>query len=122
LGIEEHLEFGRAVAAAVEASGRRTLFVASGDLSHRLTPGAPAGYDERGQQFDRQVADSFTRADWDSLVHLPPSLVEAAGILFGVLSGREHRTRLLSYEGPFGVGYLVGAVDVVSPPPEAQPV
>jgi MEMO1 family protein len=120
LGIEEHLEFGRAVGAAVEVSPQRILFVASGDLSHRLTPDAPAGYEPRGQEFDDAVREAFERADAVTLTHLPQGLVEAAGecgyrsllALFGVLEGRAYDTRLLSYEGPFGVGYLVGLVDL----------
>jgi AmmeMemoRadiSam system protein B len=120
LGTPEHLEFGQAVSTAIEVSGRRTLFVASGDLSHRLTPDAPAGYSPRGKEFDERICQAFDQADADTLTHLPASLVNAAGecgyrsllVLFGLLSGRQFQTRLLSYEGPFGVGYLVGAVEL----------
>lgn len=127
LGQEEHIEFGRAVGAAIEVSGGRTVFVASGDLSHRLTRDAPAGYTPRGPEFDERVREAFAAGDGDALVHLPATLADAAGecgyrsllVLFGLLSGRDFRTRVLSYEGPFGVGYLVGAVDLDGPPPEA---
>jgi aromatic ring-opening dioxygenase catalytic subunit (LigB family) len=34
----------RASGTAVEEVGRRVAFIASGDLSHRLKPQAPAGY------------------------------------------------------------------------------
>jgi aromatic ring-opening dioxygenase LigB subunit len=120
LGTPEHVQFGHAVGTAIEVSGRRTLFVASGDLSHRLLPGAPAGYNPRGKEFDERVAQAFSQGDAETLTHLPPSLVEAAGecgyrsllVLIGLLGERAFRTRLLSYEGPFGVGYLVGAVDL----------
>ena len=43
-------EFGQAVARAAARRGRRVAVVASGDLSHRLTPAAPAGYDS-GEEF-----------------------------------------------------------------------
>lgn len=116
LGVEEHLEFGRAIGTALDVTGRRALFVASGDLSHRLTPDAPAGYNPRGQEFDDAVREAFAQANGSGLAHLPARLVEAAGecgyrslvVLFGALEGRDYDTRVLSYEGPFGVGYLVG--------------
>src|ERR1043165_1478336 len=44
LSNEDHLRFGKCVRAAAERLGRRVAFIASGDLSHRLKPGAPAGY------------------------------------------------------------------------------
>lgn len=116
-----HLEFGRAIAAAVEASADRILYVASGDLSHRLTPDAPAGYNPRGREFDEQVVKAFHACDATALLSIPESLLLNAGecgyrslvVLFGILSGRHCLTRVLSYEGPFGVGYLVGSVDLL---------
>jgi len=117
----DHLEFGRAVGAALAAASRRVLYVASGDLSHRLTPDAPAGYSPRGRDFDDEVVAAFHQGDANALLTIPETLLMAAGecgyrslvVLFGVLDGLVWSTRLLSYEGPFGVGYLVGAVDLV---------
>ena len=95
--------------------------MASGDLSHRLTPDAPAGFNPRGHHFDEQVVAAFHAGSAGDLLSIPESLLIAAGecgyrslvVLFGVLSGRHYTTRVLSYEGPFGVGYLVGAVDLM---------
>ncbi|GAB4252326.1 MAG: hypothetical protein Kow00122_10090 [Thermoleophilia bacterium] len=115
-----HLAFGQAIGAAVDAFPARVLFVASGDLSHRLTPQAPAGYNPRGGDFDRAVVEAFRLGSAEALLAIPPALLHEAGecgyrsvvTLFGVLSGRRYTTRVLSYEGPFGVGYLVGVVDL----------
>ena len=102
----------------------RVVYVASGDLSHRL-PGSHYGYDPRGVEFDGLVADSFAAGEWRGLLSIDPELAKAAGecgyrslaVLSGVVaavqaSGAETRNRLLSYEGPFGVGYLVGEVEI----------
>jgi MEMO1 family protein len=129
LGADEHLEFGRAIGKVLDLAGDPALFVASGDLSHRLTPDAPAGFDLRGQEFDDAVREAFARADGDRLKALPQALVDAAGecgyrsllVLFGALEGREYSTRVLSYEGPFGVGYLVGVADVAARPGQEAP-
>lgn len=125
LSLEEHVRFGDAVGSVLQAAPQRIVYVASADLSHRLLPGAPAGYDPRAAEFDRAVADTFAAGDWNALLSIDPALVHAAGecgyrslaVLAGIVasleaSGLRTRNHLLSYEGPFGVGYLVGRVEV----------
>jgi MEMO1 family protein len=116
-----HRELGRAIRTAVETTGRDTLFLASGDMSHRLIPGAPAGYDERGHAFDQQVASLLAAADFAGLSDLDPDLVSGAGecglrsliALGGYLQeDMDVKAEVLSYEGPFGVGYLVAAFNL----------
>ncbi len=112
-----HRTLGRLVRETADELGRNVLFVASGDLSHRLQPGAPAGYDPRGAEFDSQVVDLFARGDLDGLSRLDPDLVRGAGecglrsfITLGAFLGDQATpARVLSYEGPFGVGYAVAA-------------
>lgn len=125
LDLQEHARFGAVVGEALIEADQRVLYVASSDLSHRLLPGAPAGYDPRGAEFDRQIAEAFAAGDWRAMLSIDPVLAEAAGecgyrslaVLSGVVAaaqaaGARTRNRLLSYEGPFGVGYLVGEVEI----------
>jgi len=126
---EEFLDFGRAVQAACAELGVRAVYVASGDLSHRLTDGAPAGYDPLGRVFDEKVVAALARADLQALLDLEPSLIERAGecglgpilTLFGALDGLELIPRVLSYEGPFGVGYCVATFLPKGPKAEPAP-
>ena len=99
-----------------EQLGRDLLFVASGDMSHRLIRGAPAGYDERGPVFDRRVVELLSKGDFDSLEKLDDNLVQRAGecglrsliALGGFLGADASRNpQVFSYEVPFGVCYLV---------------
>ncbi len=107
-----HRRLGEVVRRSAEGLGRRIAFVASGDCSHRLTRGANAGYSPRGAEFDRVLFEHVTAGDLVGLMNLDQSLVEAAGecglrsfiTLGGVIPDAE--TRVLSYEGPWGVGYL----------------
>ncbi len=46
---EDHLKFGTCIKRAIAEVDRPTAFVASGDLSHRLKPEAPAGFSPNGQ-------------------------------------------------------------------------
>jgi AmmeMemoRadiSam system protein A/AmmeMemoRadiSam system protein B len=110
--------FGQALQEAIDQSGRRIAVLASGDLSHRLAPEAPAGYHPDAQRFDREVVEALGRGDLEQLFRLDPDLVELAGecglrplmMLAGVLDGIEVNPQVLSYQGPFGVGYAVVAL------------
>jgi len=95
-----------------------TILIASGDLSHRLTYDAPAGYSPQGKEFDRKIVDIIRNFDKDELLKMDPYFLEEAGecgyrpivILFGAFDKWEVKTEVLSYEGPFGVGYCVAAI------------
>ncbi|MEW6173559.1 MAG: AmmeMemoRadiSam system protein A [Bacillota bacterium] len=110
--------FGVAVQRAALSSGKKVAVVASGDLSHRLSPEAPNGYDPYGEVFDRRVQEIIDAADPKALMELDPALVERAGecgyrpiiMLFGAFEGVNVKTAVLSYEGPFGVGYMVSSL------------
>ena len=112
----EHRALGQLVRRCAEELGRDTLFVASGDLSHRLIPSAPAGYDPRGKTFDELLLRAFEAGDFAALSRLDRGIVGGAGecglrsfIALGGFLGDEARVEphVYSYEGPFGVGYLV---------------
>ena len=118
LPLEEHFEFGRTVAKAAKKTGKRVAFLASGDLSHRLLPDAPAGYDPIGHEFDSRVKEAVASLDSDALVNMDSDLISKAGecglrsivMLMGALAEEEVESEVLSYEGPFGVGYLTASL------------
>jgi MEMO1 family protein len=115
--LDDARRLGAALADAALASGRRWALVASGDMSHRLTPGAPAGYDPRATDFDLAVHAAIEAGDLEAALSvddelrdlaaedvLDPLAVAAAAI--GDTGGR----RVLSYQAPFGVGYLIAVL------------
>ena len=110
----DHAAFGRAIRAGAASLGRRIALVASGDMSHRLTRDAPSGYSARGAVFDSQMAALLARSDYAGIAAIDQDLREEAGecgwrsvlVLGGFLEGGGAVTRVLSYEGPWGVGYL----------------
>lgn len=131
LPLETHFYFGKAIASAASRLGRRLAIIASGDLSHRLIPGAPAGYEPGGKVFDRQLVDAVAKMDSNAVLNLDPAFIERAGecglrsitILLGAIEGLQAHPQVLSYEGPFGVGYLVASFTVGSAaqPADARP-
>ena len=112
---EDLYRFGQSLRRAVEARGLPAAVIASGDLSHRLIPGAPAGYNPRGIEYDRLMVELLRQGRVREILALDEAFVEEAGecalrsylIALGALSGQPFRTGIISYEGPFGVGYLV---------------
>ncbi|RJP31208.1 MAG: hypothetical protein C4536_08095 [Actinobacteria bacterium] len=115
LSYPSHFLLGRVARRSCESLGRKAVFVASGDLSHRLIKGAPAGFNPRGEEFDEMIVDIVRRVDFEALNRIPEDLVEAAGecgfrsihAMWGALKNGPLASSVLSYEGPFGVGYLV---------------
>jgi len=113
-----HRSIGEAAAAAAARLGRRVAFVASGDLSHRLTPDAPAGYSPRAAQLDETIVGLVRSGRLQGLAEIDESLVEAGGecglrsfiALGGFIGDDPVPTRVLAYEGPWGVGYLTALV------------
>lgn len=133
LPYETHRRVGEVVAATAEALGRRLAFVASGDCSHRLTQDAPSGYSPRGADLDAALVDHVRRSDFVGLMHLDPDMVDAGGecglrsfVTLGGFVGEGAPTRVLAYEGPWGVGYLTAlvgadALDVAGLAPGVDP-
>lgn len=112
----EHRTLGGLVRRCAEELGRDTVFLASGDLSHALTHDAPAPYDPRGKMFDDEILSLLGVGDFAGLTRIEPVLLEGAAecglrsfIALGGFLGDDavHQPEVLSYEGPYGVGYLV---------------
>lgn len=119
----EMYTFGKAVQAALRMVDKKVAVIASGDLSHRLLPEAPAGYSPRGKEFDQEIVAALEKLDAKQLMNIDDQLVCEAGqcglgpILFltGVMGGMDSDKEVLSYEGPFGVGYAVALFTSIKP-------
>jgi AmmeMemoRadiSam system protein B len=120
LPYRELYSFGETIRTASDNLGKNVAVIASGDMSHRLTLDAPAGYRPEGKKFDEEIVRLVKANDHEGIMNLDPALIESAGecglrsiiILMGALKGLNVTNEVLSYEGPFGVGYLVAACDV----------
>ena len=115
LSNSDHLAFGECVRRAVEKRGKRVAFVASGDLSHRLNPQAPAGYNPRAQIFDDEVVEALRDNSPQKIVDIDHGLRRLAGecgyrsmlVAIGAIKDSVPECEVISYEAPFGVGYMV---------------
>ena len=113
LPLVDHYAFGRIIQKAVEDLDRRVVFVASGDLSHKLQSYGPYGYAKEGPQYDARVMDVCSRAAFGELLDFDESFCEKAAecghrsfvIMAGALDGRAVEAMQLSHQDVTGVGY-----------------
>lgn len=126
LSSEVHRQFGHAIARAIDRTQRRCVWVASGDLSHKLKTDGPYGYVPEGPELDRQLCDLFRSGALEKLFELDEYFCECAAecgvrsfqIMAAALEMMYPQgvsSELLSYEGPFGVGYAVAAFETAMP-------
>ena len=132
---EDHVRFGKCIRAAIDKLGRPVAFIASGDLSHRLKLEAPAGYNPEAHRFDEEVVDAIRSCATVRIVDLDQEVRRMAGecgyrsmlVAIGMTEGLDQSCEVISYEAPFGVGYLVaqlfaagsaaGSADILSAQP-----
>lgn len=115
LPLTRHYELGECIREAAERLHRKTVIIASGDLSHRLKEDGPYGYREEGPAYDERIMEVMGAGDFSKLFDFSEKFCEKAGecghrsftIMAGAFDQTEVAAKRLSYEGPFGVGYGV---------------
>lgn len=120
LNREHHRELGKTIQHVANQLKRKTVFIASGDLSHRLKADGPYGFNPDGPRFDQKVKHIIASNHLDELFDLPSNQCHEAGecgyrsllVMAGVLDDLETKSEVLSYEAPFGVGYLCASIHI----------
>lgn len=127
-GMEEpvfYFEKGKQKYGSIADTNERIALIASGDLSHRLKEDGPYGYHPDGERFDDELISSLEKGDIENILSLHQKFPEAGecglrsfSFLLGVLDAHRNNvkkdpgTDIMSYENPFGVGYLVVNFDI----------
>jgi AmmeMemoRadiSam system protein A len=113
-GSDLETAFGEALRDAAQASRERWAILASGDMSHRLTRNAPAGYEPRAHEFDKGFARALRHGDLRAALAPDPDLqelaaedvVQSTAVAAAAVQYAARGTQVFAYEAPFGVGYL----------------
>lgn len=121
LSPKELYKFGRCIKNAVLDSGEEVILLASGDLSHKLSNDGPYSYSPYGKIYDERIVDIIRKGKMEDIISFDLDLAEKAGecglrsfmIMAGVLDNYKIEAEILSYEGPFGVGYCTAKIDVI---------
>ena len=115
LAPEDHYALGQLIRRAAEELGRRIVFVASGDLSHKLQEYGPYGFAPEGPVYDERIMDVCSRGAFGELFDFEESLCEKAAecghrsivMMAGALDGYAVKAERLSHQDVTGVGYGV---------------
>lgn len=113
LSLADHYAFGQIIQQAVNSTGRKTVFIASGDLSHKLQEYGPYGFAAEGPEYDRRIMDVCSRGAFGELFDFDEAFCDRAAecghrsfvIMAGALDGMNVEARQLSHEDVTGVGY-----------------
>ena len=120
LPLTDHYLLGQKIRETAQKLDRRVVFIASGDLSHKLKEDGPYGFDPNGPEYDDRIMDVMGRAQFDELLDFDEAFCDRAAecghrsfvMMAGALDGDALRTFRLSHEGTFGVGYGVCTYEV----------
>lgn len=121
LNTDKHFQFGQLLKKEIAKTDKRVAVIASGDLSHALTKDAPAGYSAKGSEFDNEMVTLLKRKDIPGILKIKPKTIEDAAecgfrsiaVLLGIIEEYKFEPEIMSYEGPFGVGYLVANLKLI---------
>lgn len=104
-------------------TNKKIALIGSGDLSHCLKEDGPYGFEPEGAQFDKALIKALRRQDIPAILNLDKEYPKAGqcglnsfSFVLGALAGAGlgWQADILSYEAPFGVGYLVALLRIVS--------
>jgi AmmeMemoRadiSam system protein A len=117
LGLPEHYHLGELIQKAVEDCGRRVVFVASGDLSHKLQAHGPYGFASEGPVYDERIMDIAKRAAFQEMFDFSEDFCEKAAecghrsfvIMAGAWDGIKVESKVFSHQDVTGVGYGIAS-------------
>ncbi|MBM3258093.1 MAG: hypothetical protein FJZ05_02690, partial [Candidatus Nealsonbacteria bacterium] len=111
---ESHFKQGKNTYKNLEKD-KKYAIIASGDLSHCLKEDGPYRLNPQGEKFDKELIESLKNKNIENILKLDDKYPEAGEcglrsfcFLLGILdeSKADWQAEILSYQSPFGVGYL----------------
>lgn len=113
---KSHFELGKFLKEIFANVEENIAFIVNGDLSQRLSEDSSERYSPYGVKFDQTLIRLLKNSEADKILKLNPDFCQEAGelglrsiiIALGVLDKTRHKFSQISYEAPFGGGYLVG--------------
>ena len=117
LSWEDHYALGQVIQMAAEETGRRVVFVGSGDLSHKLKASGPYGFAPEGPEYDEKVMDVCGRGAFGELMEFSEDFCDRAAecghrsflIMAGALDGMAVEAEEMCHQDVTGVGYGICA-------------
>lgn len=113
LPLIDHYRLGQLIQKAADSTGRRVVFVGSGDLSHKLQDYGPYGFAKEGPEYDGRIMDVMGRAAFGELFDFDEGFCDRAAecghrsfvIMAGAFDGLAVKAEKLVHQDVTGVGY-----------------
>jgi AmmeMemoRadiSam system protein A/AmmeMemoRadiSam system protein B len=113
LPLIDNYMMGIIIKEAVNNLNKKVVFIASGDLSHKLQSYGPYGYAPEGVEYDKRIMEVCSNTNFNELLNFEESFLDKAAecghrsftIMAGTLDGLNVKAKYLSHEDITGVGY-----------------
>ncbi len=113
ISLEKNKEMGIVIKDAIEKLNKRVVYVASGDLSHKLQDYGPYGFEKDGPVYDTRIIVDLKTANFDNLLKYDLDFLDRVAecghrsfiIMSGALDKVDVKPRFYSHEDVTGVGY-----------------
>lgn len=113
LPLIEHYKLGMLLKNVINNSQKKIVYIASGDLSHKLQEYGPYGYIEEGPEYDKKIMEVCRNASFSELLKFSPTFLEKAAecghrsftIMAGTFDKQNVDSKEYSHEDITGVGY-----------------
>ena len=108
-------QMGTIIKEAINNLNRKVVYIASGDLSHKLQEYGPYGFTKEGLEYDKRIMEVCRTANFYELLNFKSSFLEKAAecghrsftIMAGCFDNQNIESHVLSHEDITGVGYGV---------------
>lgn len=113
LPLIDNYMMGIIIKEAVNNLNKKVVYIASGDLSHKLQTYGPYGFTEEGVEYDKKIMEVCSNTNFNELLNFEESFLDKAAecghrsftIMAGTLDGLNVKAKYLSHEDITGVGY-----------------
>ena len=113
ISLDANYEMGKIINDAASKLDRKIVYIASGDLSHKLQEYGPYGFAKEGPIYDQKIMDVMSNARFDELLKFDLDLLDKCAecghrsfiMMSGFLNNTPVVPKFYSHEDVTGVGY-----------------
>ena len=123
ISLEANFEMGKIINEAVNKLDRKVVYIASGDLSHKLQENGPYGFIEEGPIYDKRIIEVMSNARFKDLLEFDLDFLDKAAecghrsfiMMSGFLNNIKVKPKFYSHQDITGVGYGICSYYPVDP-------
>lgn len=119
--LETHYRLGELIQEVAETLDKKTVVIASGDLSHKTNEASPYGFHFSGPRYDAKVMEIMSHMEFQDLFDFSDEFLKSASecghrpflVLAGAMNNYEATCEISQYAAPYGIGYGICAYQMI---------